>query len=259
MNPEALSYPQIGTPESLSQDPNLFERTLLNDKLEEIAANLKTKIYAAAEAAQNGGTIRQELDMEDYEAVIDCVEKLGEIGYFKTPGYEPVEPPSMHERPDMSDEEYKLMLRKYHADDHIAEGMMQTFGALFSRIKYMGNIPEGFFNSLYRSLGNHIQRNDENSLSLLYKMIHSHVMPESPEVFRDISRKILEAYDLDVYKNFAREFLRYHAHSEQAEINLLSPEEMEDIAMRLKRQSYIDQGEDLRKYAKHLKEKEEEQ
>ena len=250
MNPEKLTHAQIGTPESFSDDPNLFERTVLYERLIEIAEKLNSKIHTADEAEKKKGFVRLELSTTDYEVVLECIDKLGDIGYFKTSGYEPEVPLSPRQNPEMTEEEHAIALQKYNSSYNIEENILDTFNDLFSDIKFMEHIPEGFFDSLYLSVSKHIQRHDSSAVSILSSMINSRIVPQSHEVVREVSRKILEAYDLDLYILFARVFLKQPGNTE---VHLLSPEELGDIAMRLKRQGYIDEGEDIRKFAKHLR------
>jgi hypothetical protein len=249
MNPEDITYKYYGSPEAYSKDPNVFERTLLTEQLHEVAERART--YADAGQPREGQVVLSPcLSESDYKLVLEDLDKLGAIGFIETPGLESGFLTYLKEHPEAGLLSPESMADVYNPDDDVKQNILYVYDTLFYGLSAMDNVPENYSDELYSIISKYIVRGDQNAYQFMQRMLSYRIVPESPELVKEISRKLLESYDIVYYKNFIEMLKQNQAYDEEA---LLTSTEIHEIAVDLKSQGLEYEGEEVRKYARYLR------
>ena len=198
-------------PEAHSEDPSVFQRTLLTESLRKIFDKNCVK--------------GNPLTTEDFEVILEKIKELGDIGYFSTPGFKTPGPYSPNRSDDpRSDEE---LMEAWGTDMKVEGNVESIIKSLLGHIKDTKKAPEHFFDDLYKLIGEQLEKEDLNGSKMLMDLVQEDIYPSSVNVFKDVCLKLLRRGDINSYLSFASGF-NYSLKPAEAEV--ISLDELNSIA-----------------------------
>jgi hypothetical protein len=188
---------QAPGPESLSKDPNVFERTLIMEQIKGMFEKIQYKLYAE-------DPHERRLEKEDYDFILQKMNELGVIGYISTPGYPSPEENEIAE-PDaeiQKEKEERLQTTR-SMENLVKNNVINSIYSLLKDLRYL-NLPEDFTDKLYASVAEHMKFDDSNTQQILYILHSAGLAPKSIGVIKEVAGRVLENTDLHLYAEFLK-------------------------------------------------------
>ncbi len=179
--PHSLGYVE---PEALSHDPNVFERTVILERLREICQKI-VHILNAVLAEQH------HLENKDCDLMLELMDQLGKIGYISSPGYSTDKIFAYSATDTINQIDRVEAEKRIEADAATRDNAACVLFDLFDSLKFMV-LPRDFTNKLYERIGRNIRPNDENIRRLVFILAETKVVPKSIEVIHNMFVQILE-------------------------------------------------------------------
>lgn len=179
--PHSLGYVE---PEALSHDPNVFERTVILERLREICQKIVHILNA-------GSTEQHRLESKDCDLMLELMDQLGKIGYISSPGYSTDKIFAYIAADAINPIDRVEAEKRIETDAATRDNAACVLFDLFDSLKFMV-LPRDFTNKLYESIGRNIRPNDENIRRLVAILAETKIVPKSIEIIHNMFVQILE-------------------------------------------------------------------